>query len=118
MNVIDLDILRPEQKIVKLAGKEIDVSFIPCGITFDIDRLTRELQKIPAKKIELGGEECRKAFDIAVEMCSTFAAHNNPEMTKEWFMKNVDASQINTFSNAIKEALIASYKGVADYGKK
>jgi hypothetical protein len=118
MNIIDLDILRPEKRIVRLHGVDIDVSFIPCGITFDIDRLTQELQKISIKKIEQNGAETRRAFELAVEICATFAGRDHPELTKEWFMANVDATQVNVFSNAIKDALIASYKGVADYGKK
>ena len=116
--VIDLDILRPERRIVTIAQKEIDVSFIPCGITFDIDRITFELQKIPEKKIKDGGEECRKAFDLTIELCAAFTSHLYPEMDKTWFSRNADAVQINAFANAIKEALVASYKGVADYGKK
>ena len=44
--VIDLDILRPDSKLIKLGGKEIDVSFIPCGITFELDSIVQQLLKV------------------------------------------------------------------------
>jgi len=116
--VIDLDILRPESKFIRLNGKDFDVSFIPCGITFDIDNLTQQLVKIPEKKILAGGDECKKAFDLSVKICSLFVSNTNPEMDTEWFRKNIDATQINVFAKEIQSALTASYKGVADYGKK
>lgn len=117
-SVIDLDILRPEQKIIHLGGKDFDVSFIPCGITFDVDTIVQELAKIPQKKIASGGAECQKAFDLAVKLCSVFVKHHNPEMDEVWFKKNVDVVQINMFAKEIQLALASSYKGVADYGKK
>lgn len=116
--VTDLDILRPTKAIVKIGGKEIDVSFVPCGITFDLDKITEELRGIPEKKIKEGGAECKKAFTLAIKMCSLFCAHSYPDMDENWFLHNVDAMQVNAFANVIKDALMSSYKGVAEYGKK
>ena len=53
-NVIDLDILRPEQKLVKLGGHEIDLSFIPCGITFEIDQIVL-IERWLVSELELHG---------------------------------------------------------------
>lgn len=117
-SVIDLDILRPQQRVIHLGGKDFDVSFIPCGITFEIDDIVQELAKIPQKKIAAGGAECKKAFDLAVKLCSVFVKHNNPDMDEVWFRKNVDVIQINLFAQEIQSALQDSYKGVSDYGKK
>lgn len=116
--IIDLDILRPAKKILKLDGKEIDVSFVPTAITFDIDKMMNELAKIPLKEIEKGGEQSKKAFDISAKICSIFCENTNPEMDYDWFCKNTSAPQVNVFINEIKQALIASYKGVEVYGKK
>jgi hypothetical protein len=116
--IVDLDILRPAKKILKLNGKEIDVSFIPTAITFDIDRMLGELREIPRKQIEKGGEECKRAFDLSIKICVAFAENSYPEMNYDWFSKNTTAPQINVFIKEIESALIASYKGVSDYGKK
>jgi hypothetical protein len=116
--VIDLDIFRPEQKIIRLNGRDIDVSCIPCGITFDIEDLSEQMRKIPAKKIQEGKEDCRKAFDLSIQMCSIFCSRKYPDMTVDWFRDNVNTIQINAFVNEIKDALVKSYKGISEYGKK
>lgn len=112
MKVLDLDVLRPEPRIVKLAGEEIDVSFIPCAITFDIDTIVGEIARIPKADIMSGGEGTRKAFDLQVRMCSVFCQHKHPDMDETWFRENVDAFQVKAFSDAIREALQRAYAGI------
>ena len=109
MKVIDLDILRPEAKMIHIGGKDIDVSFIPCGITFDVDTIIRELQNIDQNKLLENGEETRRAFDLSIDLCVAFCSYKYPELNREWFMNNVDAKQIREFSSAIKDALVRAY---------
>lgn len=116
-NVLDLDILRPDKKLIKLNGKTFDVSFIPLGITFEVDDIIRELGGIKQQDVGEDKEKTKKAFELTVKLCSVFASYKNPEMTPEWFLDNVSANQINEFAAAIKDALIVSYKGVEQYGK-
>ncbi len=116
--IIDLDLLRPKKHLVKLAGHEIDVSFIPLGITFEIDSLSRQLLAISPDKRGAGGEETKKAFDLTIKMCSTFASLKHPEMDENWFRENADARQLGVFASAIRTALEESYKGVEAHGKK
>lgn len=112
-NVVDLDVLKPEPRIVKIGGKSIDVSFIPCGITFSIDQIIRKLSKVKPEEIETTSD----AFDLTVELCATFVAHEYPEMDEAWFRKNTSAGQIKMFAEAVKDALMASYRGIEEYGK-
>ena len=112
MKVEDLDVLRPEKRIIRLGGKDIDVSFIPCGITFEIDRIMQELRTINQSKILENGEDTRRAFELSVEMCVAFCSHKYPELDYDWFMENVDANQIKVFSSTIQDALIRAYSGV------
>jgi hypothetical protein len=116
-DVVDLDILRPKRISVRLANKTIDCSMIPCGITFEIDKLVRDLMSLDRGRITEGGEETRSALDLTIRMCSTFASVNNPEMTEEWFRANVDAGQLQAMADIIKDALLRSYEGVKAYGK-
>jgi len=109
MIVENLDILRPTAKMLHIGGKDIDVSFIPCGITFDVDTIIRELQSIDQKKIMMNGEETKKAFDLSIDLCVAFCTFKYPELDKKWFMENTDAKQIKGFSSAIKDALINAY---------
>jgi len=112
MVVEDLDILRPTPRIVHLGGKDIDVSFIPCGITFEVDKLVRSLATLDIKKVQEEGEETKRAMDISIDLCAAFCMFRYPEFTPEWFRGNVDVKQIERFANAIKEALMKAYEGV------
>jgi len=115
--IVDLDALRPKKVIVKLGGKEIDVSFIPCGITFDVDEITRRLYGFDMDKVQAGGQETNDAFNIALELCSTFCTVRNPEMTVEWFRENTDPIQVNQLATIIQETLARSYAGAEAYQK-
>lgn len=115
-NVVDLDVLRPEPRFVKLGGKEIDVSFIPTGITFEIDAVVREMGKLDQAAVQAGeGEDARRGFDLTVELCSLFCRRKHPEMTPEWFGEHTDAGQLSVFAEAIKAALFRSYEGIEEY---
>ncbi len=115
--IIDLDIIRPKEKKVKLAGKIVDVSYVPCGVTFEVDELIRELEGLDLKKLGSDKVLQKKGFDAALKLCSLFFSTNDPEMTESWFKKNVSIDQMNILVDAIRSALLESYKGVERYGK-
>ena len=114
--IVDLDILKPPKKIIKLGGVQIDVSFVPCGITWEIDSLVRKLSEYDENKVK-DEKSSKEALDIIIKLCSTFASFKNPELSEKWFRENVEMPQINAFVSLIKEALIRSYAGVEQYGK-
>ena len=114
--IVDLDILKPPKKIIKLGGVQIDVSFVPCGITWEIDSLVRKLSEYDENKLK-DEKSSKEALDIIIKLCSIFASFKNPELSEKWFRENVEMPQINAFVSLIKEALIRSYAGVEQYGK-
>ena len=119
-NIVDLDILRPESRNVKLNGKVFDVSFVPTGCTFEIDSIIRELQGITLKKgkeLTDDSDATKKAFDLTIRLCVAFVSHKCPEMDADWFMKSTSPQQVKVFAEAIKEALVSSYAGVEAYSK-
>jgi len=116
-NIEDLDILRPAKKFIKLNGKEIDVSFVPTGITFDIADITKEMANFDIKKIEAGGAEAKEAFNLAVKLCACFCLNKHPEMDETWLLQNTDVVQIRALSDKIKKLLTQAYAGVEEYGK-
>lgn len=115
--IIDLDILRPKIKKVKLAGKILDISYIPCGVTFEIDGIIREMGTLDVSKLDRDTKETKRGFDLTLKLCSTYASIQYPEMTEEWFRKNCSAEQLNVLVTSIRNALTESYKGVEQYGK-
>jgi hypothetical protein len=115
--VNDLDILRPEPKILKINGKEIDVSFIPCGITFDIDDVIQEMSKINVHKLLKDRKEAKRAFDLGVKLCSIFCSHRYKEMDEQWFRDNATSQQIDAFALEIQSALMKTYEDVNKHSK-
>lgn len=111
MKIEDLDILRPEPRMLRLGGNDVDVSFIPCGITFELDKIMVELGRISQEAVMDGSETTRRAFDLSIDLCAAFCRHKYPEMTREWFMDNVDARQIQAFASAVRDALQRAYAG-------
>lgn len=116
MKIQDLDVLKPEARFVKIGGKEIDVSFIPCGITFDIDRIANKLIAMDVTEIEKGGEKAREAFNLTIELCSKFCSFKHPELDENWFMTNATPAQVAAFAEAVKDALYKAYTGVDTSG--
>ena len=117
--VHDLDVLRPPSVYVKLAGKKIDIGFIPSGIAIDIMKLKDELMSLtdsPEKieRIENGGEEALRSFEIAAELCAAITKSQYPEMDKAWLLKNTDAVQMQALMQRITEAVFDSIQTVED----
>ena len=110
--VRDLDALRPERRIVKLHGEEIDVSFVPTGITFDIDKVVLEMANLDQKMIGKDDAETLKAFNLGVKLCAVFCEHDHPEMTEEWFRKETTAIQVRGLGEEIRKALAQAYEGI------
>jgi len=115
--IIDLDLLRPEQRFVILNKKKIDISFIPCGITFDIDTLIRDMSSLKQDEVLKGGAETLRAFDMGIKLCSTFCSAAYPELDEKWFRKNTNPQQVQALSEEIRRTLFAGYEQVAGYTK-
>lgn len=117
--VYDLDILRPSPKYVLLAGKKIDISFIPSGLAIDIMEMRQELMELgdtpdKIKKIKEGGEEALDTFQITAGMCAMITQVQHEEMTKEWLLKNTNVAQLKQLIGYISEAVFTSLESAED----
>jgi hypothetical protein len=112
MKIEDLDVLRPEPKFIRLGEKEIDVSFIPCGITFEVDKIVQELATMTQEVIGDNSTGTKRAFELSIKLCVLFCERKHPELNEEWFLDNIDALQIKKFTEAIQEALMRAYRGI------
>lgn len=115
--VIDLDILRPAKKIIRLNKQDIDISFIPAGITFDLDAIVDKMTKLNMDEVAKGGKEANKAFELGLELCSIFCITKHPEMTVEWFRENTDPNQVRIMADNIKESLAKLYSDMGEFSK-
>ena len=115
----DLDILRPKAEYVRLGGKDIDVSFIPSGVAMDIMELQAELRKLTGspekmKKIEEGGKEAKRSFEIAAGLCASITKLQHPEMDKEWLLAHTDVVQIKALMDYVTKAVFRSMDSAED----
>lgn len=114
----DLDILRPKKRMIKLSGKEIEVSFIPCGITFDVDEIIQKIASLGGEKdIQGSKEKTKEAFNLSIDLCVLFCKQKYPEMNREWFLNNTSPEQIGILVTILRDTLTKSYEGVLKYGK-
>lgn len=115
----DLDILRPKPEYVRLGGKDIDISFIPSGVAMDIMALQSELKELtdsPEKidRVRAGGDEARRSFEIAAELCAAITASQHEEMTKEWLLKHTDVIQVRALMDHITKAVFKSLESAEE----
>lgn len=121
--VHDLDVLRPSPEYVKLAGKKIDISFIPSGVALDIMAMRQKLEELTnspekIKKIEKGGGEALESFDLSAGICAKITESQHSEMTKEWLLKNTDVLQLQKLIEHVTNAVFSSLEGAkGDPGK-
>lgn len=117
MEVIDLDLLRPEPQMVRLGNKDIDVSFVPCGITFDLAEVTEQLSGLDSKKMLTDRAEQKRGFDLGVKLCAIFCSIQYPEMDEKWIRRNASNQQVEAFAGAVTAALNKSYQGIEAHAK-
>jgi hypothetical protein len=112
MKVLDLDTLRPESNYVKIGGINVDVSFVPSAITWDIDQIVQELFKFSKDELLTDKEKTRQAMDLSIKLCSVFCEHKYPELNEAFFNNEVDANIIKLFVESITGALFKAYRGI------
>jgi len=117
--IYDLDLFRQSQVYVRLGGKQIDISFIPSGIAIDIMKLQTELMSLTnsgekLKRMEAGGDEAQRGFEIAAELCAAITKNQHPEMDKDWLMQNTDIVQIKALMDHVTKAVFRSLQSVED----
>jgi len=115
----DLDILRPTPNISILGGEEVDLSFVPNGITFEVDALLSEINGIASSVEEIINDidKQKRAFDKSIDLCVLFCSRKHKRLNKEFFMDEVSPVQIRPIVDGITKALNDSYEAVAKYGK-
>jgi len=119
----DLDVLRPAPEYVQLAGKKIDISFIPSGVAIDVMKAQQELQDMtdtPEKMAALEGdvEGSRRTFEICAEICSLITKSQHPEMDSEWLLANTDVVQVRTLLDLVTTSVSRSIDQAEGAGSK
>lgn len=117
MEVLNLDVLRPDPKTVKIDGENVDVSFIPVGITFEVEDYFRKIQSLKLADIQNHPDDARRLYELTCELCGAFCAVQVPRLDAKWFAANLSADQVRAFVDVLRDALISSLKGVQRHPK-
>jgi translation initiation factor 2 alpha subunit (eIF-2alpha) len=109
---LDADI--KEKEIVKLAGEEIDISFIPCGVSIPLlskyDKWVSESKKEGVEKIKNNVEIAQDNFKMQAEILSMFTSYTNPKLDYEWLLHNADLYQISSFMQLLIKSITSYIK--------
>lgn len=117
--VKDLDILRPKANIIKLGDEEIDISYVPTGITFEVDELLEKINEKASNQEELlnNRDLIKEVYDLSIDLCVLFCSRKHSKLNKDWFLDETNPVMVRAFVDSIKVALNNSYEGVRLYGK-
>ena len=104
----DLDILRPPQEVVRLGGKDIDISFIPSGVAIDVMSMQDQLADTTGNDDELS----KQRFELVAELCAKITENQHEHMDKIWLLKNTDILQLKRLIELISSGITKSLENV------
>ncbi|XID91035.1 hypothetical protein ACF3MZ_21285 [Paenibacillaceae bacterium WGS1546] len=81
--ILDLDKIITTQRLIRLAGREIDVSKIPSRVTLEIAE--------KADTLKSGGKE---SFPLVLDMIVKICKPSCPDITKDWIVDNTSLDQL------------------------
>jgi len=99
-NILDLDALAPEPRIIRLGGEEIDVAQIP----------TRPMLQIVQfyDKQKAGKMSTEESLDKILGIFGGLCEKKNPKITKDFLLDNLPMEQMMAFVNFIIEPITKS----------
>ena len=106
MQILDFDEFIPEDKIVKLKGKEFNITEIPFEIALQFNQAYPVLTALSENK-EISKEEFDKLFQLIYSIFKISV----PDLEEEWLRKNLTTQRFNKIITLISQAMF-------DEGKK
>lgn len=108
IEVLDLDTLLPGKKIVKLHGREFDVTELPLGLAMKIIRLKGEM-----------GDETAAAqkIDVIVSVVADVLKASNSEVNEEWVLANLSVTKMTALINFIVRDIAGTMEEEGEEGK-
>ena len=92
--VHDLDKRQDEPEYVILGGTEIDISFIPAGVSIPLlglyDKWVKEIREQGGvEAIEKDPEKAMANAEIMADMIAMFTSYIDERLTKDWILRNL-----------------------------
>jgi hypothetical protein len=105
MPVLDLDILKPDEKIIKLGGKEFDITFVPYDIALSVVDAAPALKKLEDKQLPTK-EEYNSIFNIILEIFQSC----DEDIDKKWLRKQINWERFQELMPVIFQAIFGVSK--------
>jgi len=105
--IIDLDVISPPKRLIKIKGREIDISVIPFKISLELMKHSNEFSKLGEMiKDESINDESQGGY-VATQLETMFTVtkdilkNADPAITDEWIDKNISSNQAILLINRI-----------------
>lgn len=105
VQILDLDTLVPTKRIVKLGGKEFDVSAIPMGLAFEVMGMRSSINA------DSDDEEKLKVVSVVV---AGVLKHGDPDITPEWVNEHLSINQVMALVQFISDTFELDEDGKLD----
>jgi hypothetical protein len=123
IELIDLDVIKPKPRQVKIQGKIIDISLIPFDVTLEMAehfdtfvKLGKSLKGVSMNKLKAGeidtdinGKSIKDALSLLHRCTVRILTNADPEITEEWVQKNVSSEQMMLLIQKMLEPLMEQW---------
>jgi hypothetical protein len=121
IELIDLDVIKPKPRQVKIQGKVIDISLIPFDVTLEIAEHfgtfvklgkafgEKGADKLKSGNIDIDGGSVKDALQLLHKCTIQILTNANPEITEEWVRKNISSEQMLLLIQKMLEPLIKQW---------
>lgn len=102
--IIDLDVISPPKRIVKVKGKDIDISIIPFKVTVRMMQHAADFQKL-GKMVENGdvNDESQMAVHLETmfDITRDILKNSDDDIDDKWIDRNLSSKQVILLINKI-----------------
>ena len=103
--VLDLDVLKPEERKLTLGGKEFDLTEIPMILASEFMDMREEMMTIVTDET-INREVYLKIMDLFARILQL----SHPDIDRDWLVKRITISRLKPFLDFILESIIGVKK--------
>lgn len=120
--VYNLDEKVKPPEVIILGGVEMDISFIPCGVSIPLlkayDEYVKHLTEHGSSIIKNDLEKAKENADLVIKVVTIFTKFKDPKLHEEWILNNCDMKQIGFLMTKLINTIMSSISSNEDDNKK
>ena len=123
IEIIDLDVIKPKPRQVKIQGKVIDISLIPFDVTLEMAehfntfvKLGKSFKGMSTNKLMAGdmdtdidGKSIKDVLSLLHRCTVRILTNADSEITEEWVQKNISSEQMILLIQKMLEPLMEQW---------